>query len=273
MSYDENSIQSHRGRTFWILVVVISSTVIASGLGLKGYLSPKVSAVQPQEKERLVVRDNRPVAEAIVSLETRFGRVITYEDPPLVHPEDLLDVTETVRRDLDKYPPGKAPKVFVPRGGELNLEYGQDDPVEVVLASVLSESQRAMNSPTFRSEETNGIIHVIPESVKGLAGDTIRIRSILDAPVQLSAQPRTGMQMLEAWCDSVSASSKKQVLIGLAPIGMLLNYKDDKGLSSPNGRAALTEILTRATKGAKVSWQLFYDPGQKIYVINIHPVQ
>lgn len=208
-----------------------------------------------------------------MSLETRFSRIITYEDHPLVHPDDTLDVTESVRRDLDQYPPGKAPRVIVPRGGELSLEYSQNDPVEVVLSHVLSESERVTASATFRTEETNGIIHVIPQSVKGPTGETISIHSILEAPVQLSAQERTGMQMLEAWRDAVSSNSKKRIIIGAAPVGMLLSYKDDKGFSSQNARDVLTEILMRAGKGVKLSWQLFYDPGLRIYAINIHPVQ
>lgn len=223
--------------------------------------------------DRISVRDPRPVASAIRLLETRFSRVITYEDPPLVNPDDTLDVTESVRRDLHQYAPGKAPRVIVPRGGELSIEYGPNEAVEVVLSHVLSESERAVPSATFRTEETDGIIHVIPRSIKGPNGETILVRSILDSPVQSSAQERNGMQMLEAWRDAVSTSSKKRVMIGAAPFGMLLSYKDDRGISSPNARDALSEILMRVGKTTKLSWQVFYDPGRQIYAINIHSVQ
>jgi hypothetical protein len=266
-------IQNHRTRTFWILVVVIGCAAIASGLGLKGLLSRQVSAVQPQRRERLYVKDARPVASAIMSLESRFNRVITYEDLPLVHADDVVDVTESVRRDLNKYAPGKAPKVFVPRGGELNLEFNQDDPLEVVLSQVLSESEQVTTSATFRIEQANRIIHIIPHSMKGPTGETTAVRSILEAPVQLPAKERTGMQMLEAWRESVTTNSKKRVIIGAAPFKLLLSYKDDKGLSSQNARDALTEILMRSGKDAKLSWQLLYDPGQKVYAINVHSIR
>jgi hypothetical protein len=265
--------RNHRKRTLWILVVVISSTAIASGWSLKGLLSRSAFAVQTQQRERLDVKDNRPVASAITTLESRFSRIITYEDAPLVHPDDTLDVTESVRRDLHKYAPGKAPRVIVPRGGVISLEYSRNDPIELVLGYVLSEAERVTPSATFRTDETNGIIHVIPRSIKGLAGETVPVRSILETPVQLAAQQRTGMQMLEAWRDAVSTSSKKRVMIGAAPFALLVSYKDDKGVNSQNARDALSEILTRAGKGMKLSWQLLYDPGQKIYAINIHPVR
>lgn len=237
-------------------MIAMSSVAIASG----------------QQSDRISVKDARPVASAIRSLETRFDRVITYEDPPFVHPDDTVDVTESVRRDLHKYAPGKAPRVIVPRGGGLNVESSRNDPVEVVLTRVLRECERVNPSTTFRTEEINRIIHVIPQSIKGPSGETIPVRSILDTPVQIPVQERTGMQILEAWANAVSANSKQQIVIGAAPLQMFSTYKENQGLSSPNAREALTEILATVGKGSKLSWQLFYDPGLKLYAINIYKV-
>ena len=94
----------------------------------------------------------------------------------------------------------------------------------------------------------------------------------MDAPVELPAQERTGLQMLEAWTSAVSANSKEQVIIGMVPVNLLLRYKDEQGLSSQSTRDALTEILKRSGKRVKLSWQLFYEPGLKSYAINIHSV-
>jgi hypothetical protein len=79
--------------------------------------------------------------------------------------------------------------------------------------------------------------------------------------------------MLQAWTQAVSAHSKNRIIIGTVPVGLLLSYKDDKELITQSARDALTEILMRSGKRMKLSWQLFYDPGQKIYAINIHSVQ
>jgi hypothetical protein len=243
-------------RSLWILVIVVTAT-----------------AAQAQQSERLSVNDGRPVASAIRLLETRFNTVITYEDLPLVHADDIVDVTESVRRDLHLYAPGKAPKVRVPRGGELNFEFNPNDPVEVVLAQLLSESELVMPSSTFRIQQGNGVMHVIPQSLKGLTGKTVPVRSILDVPVDIPPQERTGIELLEAWCDAVNASSKERIVIGSAPLNRMMSYKDDKGLSSPNARDALTDILLRSGKGPKLSWQLLYSPSQQFYVINIHLIK
>src|SRR5256885_13941815 len=74
-----------------------------------------------QTTEKLSVDDARPLAEAIVLLESKFGGVITYEDPAYVYSGDISDVTESVRRDLDKFEPGKAPRVLVPKGGKFDF--------------------------------------------------------------------------------------------------------------------------------------------------------
>ena len=243
----------------YLLAVLISSAAIVSA--------------QQQERDGLSVKNSRPVAAAIRVLETKFGGVITYEDPPWVNPEDLVDVTESVRRDLHQFAPGKAPRVLVPRISELSVEFSRSDPVEVVLRDVLSASEHVTSSATFRIEETNGMIHVIPSSIKGATGETMTLQSILETPVQLPAQERNGMQMLEAWVDAVNANSKQQIVIGSAPLNLFLSSKDDAGIISQNARDALTEILTRFGKGRKLSWQLLYDPGQRLYAINIHLVQ
>jgi len=61
------------------------------------------------------------VAKVIEELISRYGYFITYEDPRLVYEGDFRDVTMSVRKDLDKYPPGQAPKVLVPQRNRLVL--------------------------------------------------------------------------------------------------------------------------------------------------------
>src|SRR5690242_18095603 len=72
---------------------------------------------------KLTVEDPRPVAKAIETLEGEYGWVITYEDPRYVHDSEVADVTLKVRRDLDQFKPGEAPKVFAPAGGLLEFTY------------------------------------------------------------------------------------------------------------------------------------------------------
>src|ERR1051326_6000590 len=78
---------------------------------------------QGTNQMKLSVEDPRPVAKAIEMLEEKYGWVITYEDPRYVHESEIADVTLKVRRVLDKYKPGEAPKVLIARGGVLEFTY------------------------------------------------------------------------------------------------------------------------------------------------------
>ena len=72
------------------------------------------SAMHKRNKDQLSVNDPRPVALAAETLEKKYGWIVTYEDPPYAYDGDLVDVTEKVRKDLDKFKPGEAPRVFIP---------------------------------------------------------------------------------------------------------------------------------------------------------------
>jgi len=109
-----------RKRENHLLLVLCSGTLVAI---VATILSVTGSGMQEPSKESLSVNGARPVKLAAETLEKKYGWIITYEDPPYVHETELVDVTEKVRRDLDKFKPGHAPKVFTPKGGELAFEY------------------------------------------------------------------------------------------------------------------------------------------------------
>src|ERR1700744_794113 len=75
--------------------------------------------------ETLTVNDPRPIAEAVRTLEYKYGYVITYEDPRYIHPDDLQDTHRHTTA-------GK--RIFIPRETTLTLDLppvvtAQDMPV------------------------------------------------------------------------------------------------------------------------------------------------
>src|SRR5687768_12629780 len=108
--------QNHLRFLLGLTVVVVITTMLA----VAG------SSMHEPGKDRISVDDARPVARAAETLEQKYGWVVTYEDPRYAHESDLVDVTEKVRKDLDEYKPGQAPKLFVPKGGQLDFEYDVD---------------------------------------------------------------------------------------------------------------------------------------------------
>lgn len=228
-------------------------------------------------KVRISVEDPRPVAKAITMLEARFGWAISYEDPRYINTSDISDVTETVRRDLDKFKPGKAPKVLVPRGGPFVFEYDysrdskRPDP-DLILAALLAAHTGSGNAGRFRLVSSGRMFHVVPTAIKDISGKVVPQESVLDVTISLPAKERTGWQLIEALCAEVSRSVQLRVVVGSAPYGLLSQHEDREGIESMKARDLLARLLENAGKGRLLSWQLFYDPGMRMYVLNIHPV-
>ncbi|MGZ8846188.1 MAG: hypothetical protein ACXW3C_06965 [Pyrinomonadaceae bacterium] len=226
--------------------------------------------------ERLFVENGRPLAEAILMLEKRFRTVITYEDPPYVYRGDIADVTESTRRDLDKYPPGKAPRVFVPKGGRLEFVIVQrpDGPPDArgTLEKLVSEYASTIPAARFRIEKTANAFHAIPLSVRNAAGRLSSQTAVLDAAITLPAKERNGVQAIRDFCAEVSRMTHRQVVEGTIPTN-LANYQHTYSFQrATNARIVLTQILKSFEGAPPLSWRLLYDPGMKMFVLNIHSV-
>lgn len=250
------------------VVVVVMTIVAVSSSGMHKTATLYVS-----------VHSGRPVAEAVETLEKRHGWAITYEDPPYVHESELSDVTLQVRRDLDKYKPGQAPKVFVPTGGDLAFEYNIDsatkqpgDPAAVV-QQLLDAYARTGHPGVFVLDRTGQRVHIIPVASKNQNGVLTAHQSALEAVITLPPQKRNGLQLIEAFCEVVSAASKTRVVVGAVPLNQFYQYETDSGAKDQKAREFLSNELDRMTNDVKLSWQLLYDPLTKSYFLNIHPVK
>src|SRR4051812_5177666 len=129
----------------------------------------------------LPVNDPRPVQKAMRELESRLGRVITYEDPPY---EEVTDVTAEVRRT------GNArERVLVPRQGRLDItvdvQPGSPASLKKAIEQVLSASVKAGNAGEFRVAQEGDVLHVIPTSPDGGAPP------LLDTPIDLDGVERS----------------------------------------------------------------------------------
>ena len=103
----------------------------------------------------LTVESPRPVAKAVETLVAKYGSLITYEDPRYEYAGDLQDATSRVRQDLDRYPPGHAPKVVVPLGGRLTVSSSSTD-----VATILQQIVQSSDHGHFRVQQTNNIFHI-----------------------------------------------------------------------------------------------------------------
>jgi hypothetical protein len=218
----------------------------------------------------LSVNDVRPVAAAIMSLETKFGWVITYEDPPYAFAGDIQDITERVRKDLNRYGPGIAPRVVGPRGGALSVSYtaNLNDPLSVIQSVLDAEAARSGN--VFRVERDGDVFHVVPVRTKNKNGNPVERVSVLESNITLAGGQQTGVQMLQTICGALSKTNETPVLVGIFPNNLLYNVRTNHNAASKSARESLLSLFANTNR--KLSWQLFYDPGLQEYALNVHVV-
>lgn len=225
---------------------------------------------------KLSVEDPRPVRQAILELEKKYGWVITYEDPRYVHESDIADVTLKVRRDLDKYKPGEAPKVLVPRGGSLEFAYDvasntnlPADPALVVQKLLDAQAARD-NGGRFRLETNGQIMHVIPTAIKNRAGELVHQESALDTIISLPSEKRTVLQKLESICAAISRAINIPVVLGTVPDHWFHQFQDQQGATNQRARDILVNTFETMGYGTGLSWWLYYSTTDKQYLLHIH---
>ncbi len=267
-----------RSKTFLLalLCFVMAGFVMSRGRAAPERKDLTEEVPQGRKKVSLAVQDPRPVARAITMLEARYGWVITYEDPRYAYASDIADITEKVRRDLNKYPKGQAPRVLIPKGGDLSFEYDVIAETNlpsnpgVVVRQLLNAQAASANSARFRLEKSKAIIHVIPKAIKDGSGRSMPQQSLLETLVTLRSEERTGLRTLEALTESIGKTTQFRIVVGNVPLGLFLRHKDQHGVAGQKAREALVELLQRVSPGRPLSWRLLYDPGLKMYVLNIY---
>lgn len=231
------------------------------------------SSAQQPDKASISVNDPRPLAAAVQALEDRYGWVITYEDPPYIHPSEIADVTRAVRKDYD---PTK-PKVLVPLGGSFDFAYsvpsGSGKPEEAdVLEALLAAYGQSGYPAVFRLVRTGAAFHVIPGMFRNAQGVLEPRSSLLSGRISLPERTRTAYDMIDAILGAVSAANSVKVGIGTAPANTLMLTTVEGGAKDESARAVLVRTL-EATK-ATLSWRLLCDPGTAAQcALNIHSVQ
>jgi hypothetical protein len=232
-------------------------------------LHTDVTAAQTTlDSSKLSVDDARPVAKAVEELVARYQYVITYEDPQFAYEEDLRDVTTQVRRDLDRYPPGEAPKVIVPRRGRLAVSIPSSASVNrQTIASVLDQLMRAQSirgeGGRFRVVQVGDVFHVVPTEVRDRNGKWIAQTSILEAPISLPMEDRSADGMINSICKAVSAATHVPVglTFGLGGISSPSNPRPyHLGADHERARDVLMRALSLLNARQALTWVLFYDP-------------
>ncbi len=198
--------------------------------------------------------------------------------PRYAHSSEMNDVTETVRKDLDKYKPGEAPRVIVPMGGPLAVDYealpGTKVPINTraTIEKLLSSHANAGGPGRFRLEQQGETFHVIPTAFKNSFGDMTPQESPLDTVISFPAQERSAAQTLQVICNAINEQGQTSVSAATFPLNQFLRYHDVRGFQSGKARDALVSLLQSVDPSGHLSWRLLGTAGTNTYFLNIHRV-
>jgi hypothetical protein len=237
---------------------------VATILGSAPALSAEVRAIE--------VEASRPLHAAVELLRKEYGYRITYEDPPYEYAGDIKDVTSLVRRDLGA---GSSPKasqrVFVPRGGRLAAQIpvgsATEAPIraDIAVAPLVNAQNALAVGARFRTVERNGVLQLIPESMRAASGDWVKVRPLLDTVCTLPSGTRPAREALEEILAQLRKATTERVEANfpLRAVDNVMVVLDGK---SESARDALTNVLTQVDPD--LTWFSLYDPGLKWTVIS-----
>ncbi len=208
------------------------------------------------DKETLTVADPRPVSEAIDILASRYGWLVTYEDPPYLNSGDI------------------APGLHVPLGGRLDITYSVSpttrlpDKREVI--HTLLDAARQRTGIAFELREGVGRLHIVPAKAKDASGNPVDVTPVLDTRITIADEDTVAAGALSLICGAVTRMTGQRVTVGTTPLGFL-RVRTHIGAEDKPAREVLSSVLDSVSPD--LSWSLYYDPGDHSYALNIDVVQ
>lgn len=251
------------------------NVVIGIGLLVGGVASGQVGVI-------FSVTDSKPLAQAAEKFEVRYGIPVSYEDPTYAYDGDLVDHTDPAYKQ--SHPNG--PRALSPKVGTVAF---QADPHMAVssaaaamplIQSLLDDHVKAGNLGQFKlipNPYEDGIA-IVPVAIRNAAGVLSPDQSPLETKISFPQLQRTAMQTLDAICGAIQANTGKQIGVASAPFGGQ-PYSATIGANNETARNVLQRTLAniRYPDGQtgqlpKTSWNLLYDPGVKMYLLNVRQV-
>jgi len=244
----------------WIAVSLVAQSSLASG-------------------STLTISDGRPVAAGVQELITRYGYVITYEDPRYSYDADVEDVTNLVTSDGR---PNR--RILVPRTSTLIFSVPSLTSIDqnAMLSSLQSLVQAQRNvgqGGRFDILQAEGVFHLIPTQVRDETGNWISQGSILDTLITLPSEKRNEFGVFAAICNAIAAATHTKISVAGFSGGIYSRSNPAPyliGASHERARDVLMKALSLMQDPSnkrwsvnKMSWLLFFDPTNQSYVLNI----
>jgi hypothetical protein len=215
---------------------------------------------------------SRPISSLINQIRQREKVSVTYEDPRYLSPADTENVTAEASKssELEK---AYRPRILVPKGHPITFVYATArmngrGGAKVTIERML-QAYASVGRPVFAAIGDDVRLHVVPREVLDPSGTRVHQGSILESPIRLPPARRDGGELLQAICHEIQKQTGYEVGIGPSvPGNYLARYHTRAGVQKKTARAAIAELLDRASVAGIFDWDLYYDPADKAYTLN-----
>ena len=253
-----------------------------TGIGLRqlracGILGLALAGLGYAQDRTLSVDSGRPLDEAVAQLQARYGWLITYQDPPYEHPDDM---------EPSKDAGPKAPRngFIAPRHRRISVTYpeprtGTDEERRKIIDGVV-ESFSAAGAGHFRVYHQWIFSHVVPTSVKRVSGAVESVTSLCDSTVTMSPAKRSIGDSVTEILSQVSQQMGRPAIIAMVDPNFILGRQYLTEAQNENACDALTLVFEDVNgvrnalgfSSSHVAWAMRYDIATKTYYFNVGPV-
>ena len=229
-----------------------------------------------------IADDARPLATMAENLEHKIGEPVNYEDALYEYSGDLIDITKEVAApDFVASHPNY--HVISMRRGSLVGEYDEAElkkSPETVLNRMITAYNLSNPPATFRLlTKSDGFI-IVPDTVKKASGVLVGASRPLDTPITIEPGTRSARETLQILLRTLSA--KNAVGLGSEPTNLI----DQSTVTLQADNEPARDVLMRFCSGLvwadsamaalgrhrRLAWGLYYDPGLKMYMLNLRVV-
>lgn len=214
--------------------------------------SPEAARILRDGTRATLIADSpRPLDSAAIAIAEQFGIAVSTEDPAYLYRDDIKDVTDQVSRM-----PNLARRLFVPKGGRLEVEFrlrpdGSPEDLRGLLQN-LAGTANALFPFTYRLDDDNGSFTLIPTTTRDAQGAVIPRLPLLDRRVTIPPGVRMVMESANMMAAQLSAQTGLHVSCCQGSVGGLMwgMAKVSFEAAGEPARSVLKRLIAAAGEGS-----------------------
>jgi hypothetical protein len=247
-----------------ILALVVLSCA-GEGAWAQGSPYPKPELTEKDGKVHIVVRNPRPLAQAITLLQDKYAWRINYEDPQYTSKLDY----SVMKGDAGerKIPNGADFVVDFPAGATPDAPPDEAKTLQLIVDSY----NRTENPGRFElRHKTPEQFDVVGNAAHDSQGKISSQPAILDLTITLPATEREFADTLDLICQKISEKAHVKVSLGIYPINLAARHVTvgGKELTGRDYVLAAADATSR-----RMCLGLLFDPESGGYYLNLHAIR